>query len=68
MPSRTTLTLLHKEAKKRVFLQGTVMQMDNSLVANFVAVLQSIDFYLLSQMLPDVSSCSLATKIADTKF
>ena len=24
MPSRTTLTLLHKEAKKRVFLQGTV--------------------------------------------
>ena len=25
MPSRTTLTLLHKEAKKRVFLQGTVV-------------------------------------------
>ena len=24
MPSQTTLTLLHKEAKKRVFLQGTV--------------------------------------------
>ena len=24
MPSPTTLTLLHKEAKKRVFLQGTV--------------------------------------------
>ena len=26
MPSRTTLTLLHKEGKKRVFLQGTVQQ------------------------------------------
>ena len=26
MPSQTTLTLLHKEAKKRVFLQGTVSQ------------------------------------------
>ena len=25
MPSRTTLTLLHKAAKKRVFLQGTVV-------------------------------------------
>ena len=24
MPSQTTLTLLHKEAKKRVFLQGTL--------------------------------------------
>ena len=26
MPSQTTLTLLHKEAKKRVFLQGTVQR------------------------------------------
>ena len=26
MPSQTTLTLLHKEAKKRVFLQGTVLK------------------------------------------
>ena len=24
MPSQTTLTLLHKEANKRVFLQGTI--------------------------------------------
>ena len=27
MPSQTTLTLFHKEAKKRVFLQGTVHTM-----------------------------------------
>ena len=39
MPSQTTLTLLHKEAKNRVFLQGTVFLISKKFLENLVCFL-----------------------------